>query len=450
MAVSTTATRASFSGDGSTTAFAFPYEYRASADLKVVVVTAANVATLKTLTTHYSVSGVSDSHGGYSSATVTMVTAPASGETLVIYRSPSPVQAADVESDNDPLYALNNALDLSTYLIQHLYNDALKLPIGVTSSFSNVLPDLPSSDGYTYYLGPSSARTSLSWLTATTGTVAVSSAMSAVVTAASLSAARTAMGVPGLADANAWTAVNTFTSTTAATHPGVFKNTTDAASVAVLKLEGDRATMGANDEIYVSAYLSNSAGTQTEFARVTYLANTLTAGAEVGNVLFGLINSGTLANRAVLTPTAFRPNANDGISLGTATVSFADFFLASGGVINWSNGTYTLTQNGSLLSASGTFQARVPLSSETTGTLTTASANKKVACSGGITIPNSVFTADDFVLFDPGTSNRTFTRSSTNMYVNGTDSASATLSSNQMGTVHFRTATAAVLSGSFS
>ena len=40
MAVSTTATRVSFSGNGSTTAFAFPYEYRASADLKVVLVSA--------------------------------------------------------------------------------------------------------------------------------------------------------------------------------------------------------------------------------------------------------------------------------------------------------------------------------------------------------------------------------------------------------------------------
>lgn len=237
----------------------------------------------------------------------------------------------------------------------------------------------------------------------------------------------------------------------AATTPsGTFVNTTDSSAVMGLRVEGDRATPAANDEVYASFYLSNASGTQIEFGRVTVSGTTLTAASEAGSMTFSLPTSGSLAARAVLAPFSFRPNANDGITLGTATVSFADLFLASGGVINWNNGNFTLTHSSGLLTASGAIQSRVPVSSETSGTLTTASQNKKVICSGNITIPDSVFTADDFVLFDPGTSNRTFTRSSTNMYVNGTDSASATLFSNQIGACHFRSATAAVLSGAFS
>ncbi len=96
-------------------------------------------------------------------------------------------------------------------------------------------------------------------------------------------------------------------------------------------------------------------------------------------------------------------------------------------------------------------RSRVPLSSETSGTLTSASANKKVACSGNITLNDGVFTADDFILFDPGTSARTFTRDTgATMYVNGTDSASATLAANQMGTAHLRTNAVFVLAGAFS
>lgn len=104
-----------------------------------------------------------------------------------------------------------------------------------------------------------------------------------------------------------------------------------------------------------------------------------------------------------------------------------------------------------LVAFSTAVQARVPLSSETSGTLTVASANKKVACSGGITLDDGVFTTDDFIVFDPGTSNRTFTRAAgLTMYVNGTDSASATLAANQMGAAHWRSSTVVVLTGAFS
>ncbi len=85
------------------------------------------------------------------------------------------------------------------------------------------------------------------------------------------------------------------------------------------------------------------------------------------------------------------------------------------------------------------------------GTLTTAHRNRHLELSGGVTMPNSVFTAQDKQTFDPGTSARTFTRGSgVTMYVNGVDSASATLSANQMGGAHWRSASVVVLTGAFS
>jgi hypothetical protein len=99
----------------------------------------------------------------------------------------------------------------------------------------------------------------------------------------------------------------------------------------------------------------------------------------------------------------------------------------------------------------GTVKSRIPTSSETTGTLTSASANATVQCSGGVTLDDGVFTAGDYVLFDPGASNRTFTRAAgLVMYLNGTDSASATLGANTMGSAYWRSATVCVLSGGFS
>src|SRR5512146_2370815 len=40
-----------------------------------------------------------------------------------------------------------------------------------------------------------------------------------------------------------------------------------------------------------------------------------------------------------------RPTANDGGALGTASISYSDLFLASGGVINFANSDVTITHS---------------------------------------------------------------------------------------------------------
>lgn len=47
------------------------------------------------------------------------------------------------------------------------------------------------------------------------------------------------------------------------------------------------------------------------------------------------------------------PNASDGAALGTTALQWSDLFLASGGVINWSNGNFTATQSAGLLTFAG-------------------------------------------------------------------------------------------------
>lgn len=93
----------------------------------------------------------------------------------------------------------------------------------------------------------------------------------------------------------------------------------------------------------------------------------------------------------------------------------------------------------------------VRVSSETTGTLTSASRNSTVNCSGGVTLDDGVFTAGDYIMFFAGAGARTFTRAAgLTMFVNGVDSATATLASQEMGSAYWATASVAVLAGSFS
>jgi hypothetical protein len=240
----------------------------------------------------------------------------------------------------------------------------------------------------------------------------------------------------------------------AATTPSAtFTNTTDNASVRVASFQGDRATPAANDEGYVSYLLSDSVGNQDEMMRDTFAASSVTSGAETAFRTFGLRSAGTLANIAVLSTTTLRPAANDQISLGTAGNSWADLFLASGALIGFNNGNTVLTHNNTqavLEATTGKLVTGLKASGETTGTLTVASRNRMVNCSGGVTLDDGVFATDDWIMFDAGAADRTFTRASgLTMYVNGVDSATATLPAHQLGMAYWRSATVCVLGGAF-
>ena len=120
MTISTTIIKNSYSGDASTTVFAYAFKIVTTADIEVIIRSSAGVETTKTLTTHYSVSGAGVATGG----NVTMVTAPASGETLVIRRSTTRTQAVDLV-ENDPFTAnsVEGAFDKNLAISQEVQEE---------------------------------------------------------------------------------------------------------------------------------------------------------------------------------------------------------------------------------------------------------------------------------------------------------------------------------------
>lgn len=138
MTVSSTTSRVSYSGNGSTTAFTVPFPFLANADL-VVIRVVGTVQTTLTLSTDYTVTGA----GGVS-GTVTCTVAPAAGSTLVIYRDPTVTQLVDY-TPNDPFPANTHetALDRLTMIAQRqkdLVTRSMRLSDGDVSGASTTLP----------------------------------------------------------------------------------------------------------------------------------------------------------------------------------------------------------------------------------------------------------------------------------------------------------------------
>jgi len=120
MTISTTIIKNSYSGNDSTTVFAYAFKIATTADIEVIIRSSAGVETTKTLTTHYSVSGAGVATGG----NVTMVAAPATGETLFLRRSTTRTQAVDLV-ENDPFTAdsVEGAFDKNLAISQEVQEE---------------------------------------------------------------------------------------------------------------------------------------------------------------------------------------------------------------------------------------------------------------------------------------------------------------------------------------
>lgn len=120
MTISSTTTKNSYSGNGSTTAFAYSFYIPASTDIQVIVRSSTGTETVKaegTGSTNYSITGVGSASGG----NITFVTAPASGETVVLRRNTAKTQSTDyVANDPFPAETHEDALDKLTIIGQDL------------------------------------------------------------------------------------------------------------------------------------------------------------------------------------------------------------------------------------------------------------------------------------------------------------------------------------------
>jgi hypothetical protein len=100
------------------------------------------------------------------------------------------------------------------------------------------------------------------------------------------------------------------------------------------------------------------------------------------------------------------------------------------------------------VSIGGSLAARAATSSETSGVLTVASANRQITASGAITVPAGVFAAGDIVLIDGGGAARTITQGvGMTMRWNG-GTGNRTLAHDGLMVLRFRNSAECVIGGS--
>lgn len=139
MSLSTTTNRVSFAGNGATVAFSFPYYFLQNADLIVILRNSAGTESTKVINTDYTITGAGVAAGG----TVTMVIAPATGETLVIYRDPTKTQDLNlVENDPLPAEEVEKRFDKAMMIDQRI-SDRLDRAITLKETDSTVGLQIP-------------------------------------------------------------------------------------------------------------------------------------------------------------------------------------------------------------------------------------------------------------------------------------------------------------------
>ena len=122
MTISSTTVKNSYSGDGSTDTFNYTFKIFADSDLQVIIRSSLGTETVKTLTTHYTVTGAGDASGG--TVVFTSGNIPSATETVVIRRAVPQTQAIDyIANDPFPAESHEEGLDRSMMTIQQLQEE---------------------------------------------------------------------------------------------------------------------------------------------------------------------------------------------------------------------------------------------------------------------------------------------------------------------------------------
>ena len=129
MTISSTTVKNSYSGNGSNDTFVYGFKIFANTDLQVIIRSAAGTETTKTLTTHYTVTGVGSASGG--NVVFTAGNIPTATETVVLIRNVPQTQAIDyIANDPFPAESHEEGLDrgtMTTQQVQEELNRAIKL-----------------------------------------------------------------------------------------------------------------------------------------------------------------------------------------------------------------------------------------------------------------------------------------------------------------------------------
>jgi microcystin-dependent protein len=155
----------------------------------------------------------------------------------------------------------------------------------------------------------------------------------------------------------------------------VYTDTATNANAAALRIThstSGTATTGLG--VGIEWEIENASGTDVVAAAMNALWTDATNASEDAKLQWALVVAGAGTAKLEMTSTNLYPFANDGLALGAATLAFADLFLASGAVVNFNNGNYTLTHSAGSLAANGTFSTTGILTSRS-GTATPAAAS---------------------------------------------------------------------------
>ena len=118
MTISTTTIKDSYAGNGSTSAFTYNFKIADDDDIQVIIRAANGTETVKTKTTHYTVSGVGNNSG---TVTFTAGNIPTSTQTVILRRSTPQTQELDlIENDPLPANSIETAYDKLTQISQEL------------------------------------------------------------------------------------------------------------------------------------------------------------------------------------------------------------------------------------------------------------------------------------------------------------------------------------------
>jgi|9_EtaG_2_1085328.scaffolds.fasta_scaffold00054_12 hypothetical protein len=122
MTISSTTVKNSYSGNGSLATFNYTFKIFANTDLQVIIRSSTATETVKTLTTHYTVTGAGNANGG--TVVFTSGNIPANGETVVIRRAIPQTQAIDyIANDPFPAESHEEGLDRATMAVQQLQEE---------------------------------------------------------------------------------------------------------------------------------------------------------------------------------------------------------------------------------------------------------------------------------------------------------------------------------------
>jgi hypothetical protein len=137
MTISSTTVKNSYNGNGSTATFSYTFKIFQDSDLQVIIRSSNGAETVKTLTTHYTISGAGNSAGG--SITFTSGNIPSSGQTIVIRRNLPQTQSIDyIANDSFPAESHEEGLDRSMMSIQQLQEEVSRsIKLSRTNTFSS-------------------------------------------------------------------------------------------------------------------------------------------------------------------------------------------------------------------------------------------------------------------------------------------------------------------------